>query len=302
MSNNKTVVITGANGFIGRQALRPLRDAGYRVVAPHIGEPLDEPEGVEWVLCDLLKEDDVSRLFASVRPTHLLHLAWGLGEDFYYSCESFRWVEVGLRVFRNFVDAGGRRAMIEGSCAEYDWRHEHLREDTICDPATTYGLCKHRLHDLLMDYGERAEVEVAWGRVFWLYGPHETPRRLVPAAITGLLKGERAEFTDGLQIRDYLHVEDVAEVNVRILESKLTGAVNIASGIPVQVREIVTTIGAIVGRPELIDLGALPTPPHEVMRVEADVSRLQSLGWKPKYDLRSGLEQTIDWWRHIPRS
>ena len=99
MSNNKTVVITGANGFIGRQALRPLRDAGYRVVAPHIGEPLDEPEGVEWVLCDLLKEDDVSRLFASVRPTHLLHLAWGLGEDFYYSCESFRWVEVGLRVF-----------------------------------------------------------------------------------------------------------------------------------------------------------------------------------------------------------
>ena len=68
--------------------------------------------------------------------------------------------------------------------------------------------------------------------IFFLYGPHEPPGRLIPSVIQALLKGEFARCSHGRQIRDFLYVEDVAEAFVALLDSDITGPVNIASGSP----------------------------------------------------------------------
>jgi nucleoside-diphosphate-sugar epimerase len=72
----------------------------------------------------------------------------------------------------------------------------------------------------------------------------------------------------------------------------------VGSGVPVTVREIAETIGELTGRGELIDFGAFKPRPGDPPMVVADNRKLRkATGWTPKYDLRSGLEHTVQWWR-----
>jgi nucleoside-diphosphate-sugar epimerase len=144
----------------------------------------------------------------------------------------------------------------------------------------------------------QAGVSQAWARIFLLYGPGEPERKLVSSVITSLLKGETAATTHGTQMRDFLHVEDVARAVVAVLDSSPEGAVNIGSGELISQRQVVETIARLIGRPELLRLGAIPTSPNDPERLVPDVARLRSTGFTPKYTLDDGLELTIEWWRN----
>jgi nucleoside-diphosphate-sugar epimerase len=161
-----------------------------------------------------------------------------------------------------------------------------------------YGVSKHALHLMLEAISKESALSSAWGRIFYLYGPHEHPDRLVPSVVCSLLRGELARSTEGEQLRDYLHVEDVADALVTLLLSDVRGAVNIASGFPIAVRDIILRIADILDRKDLIRLGALPTRAGEPRLLLADVSRLfQEVGWRPQRDMDEGLRQTIEWWK-----
>lgn len=187
-----------------------------------------------------------------------------------------------------------------GSCAEYDWRYGYCSEQvTPLTPSTLYGSCKHSLQIMLNAFaGQSPELSTAWGRVFFLYGPHEHPTRLVASVIGSLLKNEPARCSHGNQIRDFLHVRDVADAFTALLDADIGGPVNIGSGQPIAVKEIVHKIASRIGRPGLARLGALPAAPNESPLVVADTRRLsEEVGWTPRYDLNGGLQQTISWWR-----
>lgn len=141
-------------------------------------------------------------------------------------------------------------------------------------------------------------ASVAWPRLFFLYGPREHPARLVPSVTNALLAGQPAECTAGTQQRDFLHVEDAAAALVQLVLSDVTGPVNIGSGEAVSVKTVVETIADIVGRPDLLRLGAKPMPPNEPPLLVADVRRLRNeVKWAPRIGLRQGLEDTVVWWR-----
>ena len=138
--------------------------------------------------------------------------------------------------------------------------------------------------------------------MFFLYGPHEHPQRLVSSIILSLLRGEPAKSSHGRQIRDYMHVQDVADGLVTLLDSEVRGTVNVSSGRATQIRDIVLTLGSLLGRPELIQLGALPARANDAPMVVGDNGRITAeLGWKPKFELDTGLKHTIDWWRAQPQ-
>jgi nucleoside-diphosphate-sugar epimerase len=141
------------------------------------------------------------------------------------------------------------------------------------------------------------ELSAAWPRVFFLYGPKEHPERLVSSVIRSLLRGQPARCSHGRQIRDYLHVQDVADGLVAVLDSEVRDAVNISSGEATTLREITLTIGRLTGRAELVQLGAIPARANDVPLVVGSNARAAALGWRPRYDLESGLRHTIEWWR-----
>jgi nucleoside-diphosphate-sugar epimerase len=116
--------------------------------------------------------------------------------------------------------------------------------------------------------------------------------------IRALLRNEEARCTHGNQVRDYLFIADAAAAFVALLDSGATGAVNIASGQPVTLKEIVAIIAEEIGRLDLLRLGAIPAPADEPPLLLADVRRLSdTVGWTPRRDLRAGLSETIAWWQ-----
>jgi nucleoside-diphosphate-sugar epimerase len=183
-----------------------------------------------------------------------------------------------------------------GTCAEYDWLHSELDEiSTPCAPATLYGVAKDSVRRLVAASPEG--VRFAWGRVFFLYGPHEAPVRLVPYVITSLLAGREALCGDGLVERDFMHVADVAAALVALLESDVEGPVNIASGQCMRLRDVIQSIGEHIGRPDLIRLGARPSPANEPRRLAASVRRLtEEVGFRSIRTLDDGIANTIAWW------
>ena len=297
----RRVLITGAGGFIGRHCLEPLaRVAGevHALVRP--GTSLHHA-AVFVHEADLFDTAGTERVLARVRPSHLLHLAWTAEPGVFWTTpENVRWVEASLGLLRSFADHGGRRVVLAGSCAEYDWTAGVCREgETPLRPATLYGVCKNALREQTEELAARTALKAAWGRLFWLYGPHEHLRRLVASVITALLEGRPALCSAGTQRRDFLHVQDAADALVALLgRDELGGVINVASGEAVAVREVVEAVAVALGRSSLVWLGALPPQGDEVPLVVADVYRLRhELGWRPRFDLARGLAQTIDWWR-----
>lgn len=279
------MLVTGATGFVGRQALAPLAARGYEVHAVGRRE------------VDLLDPDATRRLIEELRPTHLLHFAWYAEPGaFWQSAENERWLAASVQLLEAFAASGGTRAAVAGTCAEYDWSGSGLLSDlsTALAPRTPYGEAKNALRAA----AEQMSLSLGWGRIFFLYGPHEDERRLVASVARALLAGLPARTTHGRQVRDFLHVADVGAAFAALLDAEVEGPVNVGSGEGVTVADVVQRIAAIVGRPDLVELGAIEAPLDEPPLLVADVTRLRDdVGWRPARSLDDGLRDTVEWWR-----
>jgi nucleoside-diphosphate-sugar epimerase len=301
----KRVLVTGASGFIGRHCIAPLCAAGYDVHAVTSKRgPIDVP-GVTWHDVDLHDTARMSTLVDELAASHLIHLAWSFGPGGSDGAakgdcpDGYRWVLATLNLVRRFTEAGGRRAVLAGTSFEYDWSDGLCSESsTLRRPTSYYGTCKNALYELLTGYADAVGLSMAWSRIFFLYGPHEPPARLIASVVRSLLRGEPALCSRGTQVRDYLYVEDVAEAMVAILNSDVRGAVNIGSQKPIALRDLIGQAAERLGRPDLLRLGALPTRATDAPLVLADTARLRTeVGWNSRFSHAEGLDRTIAWWR-----
>lgn len=297
----KKVLLTGATGFIGQHCLPFFENKNYEVHAVYLDAPGEEYPNIHWHQADLLSSDQISDLIERICPSHLLHFAWfAKPGEYWTSPENVRWVQASLNLMQKFAQKGGRRIVMAGTCAEYDWGYESLSEtETPLRPNTLYGTCKNSLQSILNQYSKQVGISSAWGRIFFVYGPFEQPTRLVPSVINSLLAGKPALCSHGNQVRDYLYIADVAEAFVALLDSDIQGPINIALGKPVAIKEIILTISEKLGRTDLIRFGAIPPAENDPQYLVGDNKRLSSeLGWFPKYELGKGLAQTIEWWKN----
>lgn len=294
------VLVTGASGFIGLHCLLPLLQRDFEVFGAYrTHHPADMPS-IAWVKVDLLEGSNLQSLFSEIRPTHLLHLAWYVEPGKMISAEdNLGWVSTSIEMLRLFRQFGGKRCVFGGSAYEYDWNFGYCSEQfTPTKPDTLYGAAKSSLGTVMDSFCTTTGMSGAWARMFFLYGPNENPRRLVPSVVLSLLKGEPALSSHGEQIRDYMHVLDVAEGLVCLLTSDARGAFNIASGRAVTIRAMVEQIGLLMERSDLLRIGALPARPNDAPLVVADVRHTErAIGWRSRIPLDVGLGETINWWR-----
>ncbi len=296
------VLVTGGTGFVGMPTLQALVESGEEVHALSTSAAPPEVAGVTWHQGDLGVQGGVDQLLRDLSPERLVHLAWYVEHGrFWQAPENVEWVERSLGLLRRFVDAGGRRAVLLGTCAEYDWSAAEgpLNEtDTPLGPTTLYGVAKDSLHRVCATYAGNVGLELAWGRLFFLYGPREAPGRLVSSVARSLLAGERVDTTEGSQIRDFLHVGDVGGALAALAGSSVVGPVNIASGEPITIAAVIDRIAAATGRADLLNRGALPGRPDDPTSLVADVSRLRDeVGFTPGISMDAGIAATVEWWR-----
>ncbi|WP_372522586.1 NAD-dependent epimerase/dehydratase family protein [Sulfuricaulis sp.] len=301
----KRVLVTGATGFIGHHSLPRLLESGYEVHAVS-GQRAPEARSrdIVWHRANILEPGEIASLVGKVQPTHLLHFAWYAVPGKYWTApENLAWVRATANLMQIFSDHGGQRAVMAGSCAEYDWKFDYCSElFTPCRPATLYGACKHGTQVLLDAWSRQAGLSSAWGRIFFLYGPGEYPSRLVPSVINSLLRNEPALCTHGNQVRDFMHVEDVARAFVALLDSDARGAVNIASGVSASLKDVIHAIADHLNKRDLVRLGAVPAPAGEPGALIADVGRLRDeVGFRPRYELKQGIAQTVENMKSVER-
>lgn len=298
----KTVLVTGAGGFIGSSVLRLLGKRPYNIHA--VSRKIPSPDhscsasNLTWHQVDLFNPEQTENLLNLVQPTHLLHLAWESEPGIYWTSPvNFHWVEASLRLIRCFHANGGQRFVAAGSCAEYDWKQGVLSETSPLAFTSAYAACKNITRFLLQTYSEQAGLSFVWGRLFYLYGPWESPARFVPIIIRSLLQQSEAVCTNGKVHRDYLYVDDAASAFLTLLEADAAGTFNISSGQAISLERLAETIAAMLETPDLIRYEALRADQNETPLVQGDVSRLRNLGWSPETSLKTGLEHTIAWWK-----
>lgn len=290
------VLVTGGRGFIGQHCVSQLSAKGYEV---HVvsSSPQVNTFGVQWHQSNLLDLTQTRNLVRAVKPSHLLHFAWNTEHGNYWTAsDNLSWVQASLVLMQEFTETGGVRFVSAGTCAEYDWTFDVCNETaTPCRPTTLYGTAKYSTQLILNSWSSLNGLSSAWGRIFFLYGPGENSSRIVPSVIHALLRGETAHCINGEQLRDFLYVEDVATAFVALLESETKGVVNIASGVAVELKDIVYTIAEHLGRQDLVQLGTIPSSITNPRKLIADVRRLKDeVGFEPSFKLKQGIDLSIN--------
>lgn len=293
------VLVTGAGGYVGCHSLAPLSRLGFEVHGL-ARRPPNLPD-CRWTTADMLDPAAVAAAIGRLRPTHLLHLAWTTAHgQFWTDPANEAWRAATLDLVDRFVAAGGRRCVVAGTCVEYDWSGTGpLSESrTPLNPTTPYGRAKAETFRDVQAKAAAAGLSYAHARLFFSYGPHEQPQRLVPMIIRALLAGEPAELTAGTQVRDFTDVRDIGRLLALLLASPLEGPINIATGTGVSIAHIAARLGDTLGRPDLIRLGARALPRPEPPSIIADIGRMQTeLHTGPEINLDQGLSDAIAWWR-----
>ena len=294
----KKILLTGASGFIGSYVFDELLRRGYEVHAVAHSGKLSEKDCLTVHQLDLLDAAAVESFMARERFTHLLHFAWYVGLEAHVHNLNMSWLTTSLHLLECFANWGGKHFLGVGTCAEYEYKYGFMREDeTPTNPGTLYGDGKNSLYRMARIYCAKNGLRFQWLRPFNCFGYGDKRSfRLIPSVIASCLRGEDVRISHCLNYKDFLYIKDTARGIVDVFESELTGAVNICSGKPVQLRTIVEEIAKFTDLRGKILWGALPgAPKHEIL--VGDNSKLCSIGWKQKYDLESGLKETIQEWK-----
>ncbi|MFE0641287.1 UDP-glucose 4-epimerase GalE [Streptomyces sp. NPDC058877] len=319
-----TYLITGGAGYIGSHVVRAMTQAGERVVVlDDLSTGYEErvPEGVPLVIGSTLDREVLDRTIAEHGVTGVVHLAAKkqVGESVELPLHYYRENVIGLTVLLEAVAAAGvRNFLFSSSAAVYGMPDVDLvTEETACFPLSPYGETKLVGEWLVRAAGAAHGISTACLRYFNVAGA-ATPEladtgvfNLVPMVFERLDAGESPQIfgddydtLDGTCIRDYIHVEDLADAHL-VAARKLTEwaeagepgdlTVNIGRGEGVSVTEMVRLINEITGH--TTEPLVTPRRPGDPARVVAAADRIASeLGWKARHDVRDMIESAWAGW------
>ncbi len=301
-----TVLVTGASGFVGSQVVRKLVESDVQVAAlVRPGSSHHRLDGLEnrvqIIEGDLEEPDATASQIDRCKPQACIHTAWYAEPGKYlHSPRNLDSLRSSLSLLEALARAGCQHMVGVGTCFEYAMSSKKLTEDSPTRPFTLYAAAKLAFGVVASQRAPQIDMGMAWARLFYIYGPGEDERRFVPAAIGTLSAGREFATAPGDLVRDYLHVEDVASGLCAMSDRRLTGTFNVCSSEPVTIAGLTKSLGELLGRLELIRLGALPPRAGEPRYVCGDNHKLRTEGsWSPRYSLTSGLAQTIGWWKEV---
>lgn len=322
------VLVTGAAGYIGSHALRTVRRAGHAVVAlDNLSRGHREalPPDVPFVECDVGDRARVRAALEAHRIDCVMHFAAlaYVGESVGQPLTYFRNNTAGtLGLLEAMLDVGVKRLVFSSTCATYGVPEQMpMHEELPQSPINPYGWSKLHSERMMRDLCTAApDFACVALRYFNVAGAaedasigedHEPETHLIPVvlqAMAGLRErimvfGDDYATPDGTCIRDYVHVEDLADAHVLAMERIVPGfaAYNVGIGRGHSVREILSAAEAVMGRPVPYEIG--PRRPGDPPTLYADPAKIaRDLGWSARRtDIRETIRSAWRWHEQHPR-
>ncbi|MBS3887268.1 MAG: NAD(P)-dependent oxidoreductase [Firmicutes bacterium] len=298
--------VTGGTGHIGSYLVRLLLEQGYQVAA--LIRPTSDPWRIKDVLNrlqiipgDLAAMEEAAASVRSFAPEMVFHLGWyGVGSSHRNDPAQVTQNLAGtLKLLQLASESGCQRWICLGSQAEYGLCDGVLTEELPVRPVTLYGATKLSVGLLSQKLCETYNVGFTWLRLLATYGPMDDQQHMIPYVILTLLRGQSPALSPGEQRWDYLYVEDAARAIWQAATMPAAqGVFNLGSGEAATVKSIVERIRDMIDPSLMLDFGAVPYRPDQVMCLQADISRLQqATGWAPQVSLDEGLKRTVEWYR-----
>lgn len=303
-------LVTGASGFIGSHVVHKLLAAGSEVHALtsvvssiYPTRLVDARSDIRLHEASLTDRGALEQIADKVRPDYVFHLGayTHVGKSWNRIDEC---VQVNVQGTVNLLMAlapyGYRRFVNTGTSEIYGNVDVPFQEDTRPHPISPYSVSKYAAEEYCRLFSEAHGWPIVRLRPFNAYGPGQTPDRVIPEIITRALRGERLRMTQGTQTREFNYVEDLADGFLQAATA--AGAegtlLNLGCGQDVSIREVTTTILALMGNPIDAEFGAIPERPTEIPEMRCDPTRAQQLiGYRAKTSLSDGLAATIEWFR-----
>jgi UDP-arabinose 4-epimerase len=313
------ILVVGGAGYIGSHAVRALRRHGHDVI---IYDNLSTghrslTDGFELIVGDIADATKLAQ--AMKRAEAVMHFAAHayVGESVQKPRKYFQNnVEAALTLLNTTMDAGVRNFVFSSSCAVYGVPAKvPIGEETSRQPVNPYGVSKAFFENALEAYSYAHGLRFASLRYFNAAGAdeageagelHEPETHLIPLALAAAagrgpelqIFGSDHPTPDGTCIRDYIHVNDLAEAHVQALENLLKGgdsvALNLGTGEGHSIRQVLAVVQEATGTPVPCRIG--PRREGDPPALVADPSRAQNtLGWKARRSLRDIVYSAWKW-------
>lgn len=322
MSQGKTILVTGGAGYVGSHAVASLRERGYGVVVIDDlsqGHRAAVPPGVELVVADLKDRAAVEGVFARARFDAVMHFAARslVGESMVRPELYLNDNVTAANVLIETAVKAGVRKMVVSSTANLFGTPDRMPidEDTPIDPGSPYGESKYIMERLLV-WADRCQgLRSACLRYFNAAGAHpdgtlgedHSPETHLIPLVLDAAAGRRSHIEvfgddyptpDGTCVRDYVHVMDLADAHIRVLDALETRSVryNLGTGTGYSVREVIAAVERVTGKKVPVKVGA--RRPGDPAILVASSARIRAeLGWQPRFDRLDDIIATAWAWR-----
>lgn len=300
---NKRVLITGANGFIGRKLVNALvgKSGGLFLLDLH---KMDTPPDALSFEGDLMNPGFISDVVNRHRPQIVFHLAAFKDRTSQFT-DLYKAVNVNLVGSLNLFGALRQVDCLEsvivmGTAEEYGANKVPFSERQREEPVSAYSFSKTCLSHLCGLLHKLYRMPAIVLRPTVAYGPGQEQDMFLPSLIISLLKGKPFEMTAGKQRRDFLYIDDLVRALLLLPTSAASAGkiINIGTGSSIVLGELARKVQKIIGKNDMVILGARDYRPGEIMEYSISLTSVRRLiDWMPAVSLEEGLNRTIAYYR-----
>jgi nucleoside-diphosphate-sugar epimerase len=303
----RRVLVTGATGFIGSHLAKRLVKRGAEVHAfVHSSGSLWRVKEIQERLflhgIDLCDQASVNSACQEINPEIVYHLAaYGVNYEQQDIKQALDTNVMGtVNLIRGLRGTACKRFIHTSTFAEYGHKDHPIRETDSLEPVGIYASTKAAASLIAPVVAGECGIPLSIIRLFTVYGPFEGEDKFVPYVILSLLDGKAPKLTTCRQVRDYIYVEDVVEAYLNAADISIDEplTLNIGSGVPITLQDVVRNISKLLYNKSEVLFGAIPHRRNEIWQAYADVTKAREvLGWYARIPLEEGLLRTIDWFR-----